>query len=506
MFAHPAAVDNGAEGPDTESTAAPAPRWRAGAAVIVGPMDAFTPATELAAAIRRRELSPVELLDACLVAVDRQNPTLRAVVWRDDDAARSEARQVADRLARGEELPPFAGVPLPIKDLTRVAGWPATYGSNGASDEPKGEDELVVAAFRRAGFVLAGRTNTPELGPITVTENVRYGVTRNPWDTSRTSGGSSGGAAAAVASGMFPLAHGNDGGGSIRIPSSCCGLVGLKASRARVPAVVPGWLGASVEGVLTRTVADAAAVLDQISGPDPLAWYNAPAPDRPFAQEVGVDPGRLRVGLLTEAPLGLEVDDAPREAVRRAAEVLESLGHRLDEVTVDLFPPEAMGAFFNVVNAGYADYDDVDFSKVEPHNAVGYAAGRAVDSITFVRSLAELQRVSRDSVARWGDGFDVLVTPTMAVRPPAAGSILGQLQADPEAMPADVFSMAVFTAPFNVSGQPAISLPLHVDSTGLPIGVQLVGGPWQEALLLRLAAQLEQALPWSDRRPPSTDG
>ncbi|MHB1585272.1 MAG: amidase family protein, partial [Acidimicrobiales bacterium] len=218
------------------------------------------------------------------------------------------------------------------------------------------------------------------------------------------------------------------------------------------------------------------------------------------------DPGRLRIGLLTEAPLGLAVDEAPREAVRRAAEVLESLGHRVDKVAVDLFPPEAMGAFLNVVNAGYADYEDVDFSKVEPHNAVGYAAGRAVDSITFVRSLAELQRVSRASVARWGDSFDVLVTPTMAIGPPAAGTVLEQLQADPAAMPADVFSMAVFTAPFNVSGQPAVSLPLHVDPTGLPIGVQLVGGAWQEALLLRLAAQLEQALPWADRRPPPIGG
>jgi amidase len=467
-------------------------------------MDAFTPATELAGAIRRRELSPLELLDACLAAVDRQNPSLNAVIWRNDEAARAEARRVGDRLARGEDLPPFAGVPLPIKDLTAVAGWPVTYGSYGAAGDLKTEDELVVSAFRRAGFVLAGRTNTPELGPVTVTENARYGVTRNPWDTRRTPGGSSGGAGAAVASGMFPLAHGNDGGGSIRIPASCCGLVGLKPSRDRIPAVVPGWMGASVEGALTRTVADAAAVLDQLCGPDPLAWHNAPAPDRPFSQEVGADPGRLRVGLLIDAPLDLPVHEEPQEALRRAGDALEALGHRVEQVAVDLFPPEAMGAFLNVVNAGYADYEDVDFSKVEPHNAAGYAAARAVDSITFVRSLAELQRISRRSVARWGRDFDVLLTPTMAIPPPAAGSVLGQLQADPATMPSEVLSMAVFTAPFNVSGQPAISLPLHRDPTGLPIGVQLVGGPWQEAVLLRLAGQLEQAHPWADRRPPVT--
>lgn len=467
-------------------------------------MDTFTPATELAAAIRRQELGPVELLDACLAAVDRLNPTLNAVIWRDDDGARAQARQVADRLARGEDLAPFAGVPLPIKDLTAVAGWPVTYGSQAAAGDRKAEDELVVGAFRRSGFVLAGRTNTPELGPVTVTENARYGVTRNPWDTGRSPGGSSGGAAAAVASGMFPLAHGNDGGGSIRIPASCCGLVGLKPSRSRVPSAVPGWMGASVEGALTRTVADAAAVLDQICGPDPLAWYNAPVPDRPFAQEVGADPGRLRVGMLVTAPLGLTVDAAPREAVGRAGEALESLGHRVEEVTLDLFPMEAMGAFLNVVNAGYADFDDVDFSKVEPHNAAGYAAARAVDSITYVRSMAELQRISRRSIAWWGEKFDVLLTPTMAILPPPAGAVFEQLQANPEAMPADVFSMAVFTAPFNVSGQPAVSLPLHEDPAGVPVGVQLVGGPWQEAVLLRLASQLEQAFPWSGRRPPGS--
>lgn len=464
-------------------------------------MDAFTPATELAAAIRRREISPVELLDHCLAEVDRQNPALNAVIWRDDDQARAAAARVAEAVARGDDLPPFAGVPVPVKDLTEVAGWPATYGSFATTDAPREKDALVVAALRRAGFVLAGRTNTPELGPVTVTENVRYGVTRNPWDTALTPGGSSGGAAAAVASGMFPLAHANDGGGSIRIPASCCGLVGLKVSRARVPATVPGWLGASVEGVLTRTVGDAAAVLDQICGPDPLAWYNSPVPDRPFTQEVGADPGRLRIGLLDRAPLELPVHEVPRAAVAAAGQALEELGHAVEPVDLELFPAEALEAFLNVVDAGYADYEDVDFAKVEPHNAAGYARARSLDTVTFVRSLGVLQRVSRQSVAHWGRDFDVLVTPTMAIPPPPAGAVLAQLQADPENMPEAVFAMAVFAGPFNVSGQPAVSLPLHRDAAGLPIGVQLVGGPWQEALLVRLASQLEEARPWTGRRP-----
>src|SRR5437763_8554815 len=256
------------------------------------------PALDLAAALRAREISSVELLEACLAEVDRLNQSLNAVVWRDDEAARAEARAADERLAAGEEAP-FLGVPIPIKDLTEVHGQPVTYGSRGRSMEPwQGPSELVVDAFRRAGFVLACRTNTPEFGHITATENLRWGITRNPWDTSRTPGGSSGGAASATAGGMFPVAHANDGGGSIRIPASCCGLVGLKASRGRTPRRAQSWLGAVVEGAVTRTVADSAAILDAVSGPDRYAWYNAPAPDRPFRDEVGADPGRLRIGLM----------------------------------------------------------------------------------------------------------------------------------------------------------------------------------------------------------------
>jgi amidase len=465
-------------------------------------MDTFTPATELAAAIARREVSPVELLEQCLDQVDRLNPALNAVIWRNDEEARATAKAAADAVAKGEELGPFTGVPLPIKDLTAVAGWPVTYGSWAAAGDINDEDELVVAGLRRAGFTLTDRTNTPELGPIPATENLRYGITRNPWNREYTPGGSSGGAGAAVASGMFPLAHANDGGGSIRIPASCTGLVGLKASRARVPAIVPGWMGASVEGVLTHTVSDSAAVLDQICGPDPLSWYNAPAPDRPFADEVGADPGRLRVALLTRAPLDLPVAEAPRQAVARAGTTLEQLGHHVESVDFELFPLEAMASFLPIMNSSFGDYSDVDFTKMEPHNLANYAAGQAVDSITFVRSFGELQRISRRIVARWGQDFDLLVTPTLTIEPPRAGAILTQAHANPTEMPADVLAMGAFTAPFNLSGQPAISLPLHQSESGLPVGVQLIGGPFQEALLVRVAAQLEQADPWIGRRPP----
>ena len=265
-------------------------------------------ALELAAAIRRRELSAVELLEQCLAAVDERNPQLNAVTWRNDDDARAAAEEADRRVQAGEEAP-FLGVPIPIKDLTPVAGWPVTYGSDGAPPGPSEESELVVDALARAGFVLCGRTNTPAFGVITAAENTRHGISRNPWDPERTPGGSSGGAGAAVAAGMFPIAHANDGGGSIRIPASYCGLVGFKPSRGRVPRLAQSWLGAVVEGVVAHTVADSASVLDAIAGPDLHAWYNAPAPQRPFAELASAAPQRLRVGLMASAPLGIPTDE-----------------------------------------------------------------------------------------------------------------------------------------------------------------------------------------------------
>lgn len=464
----------------------------------------FRTTRSLAAAIRTGELSPVELLDACLARVDQVNDRVNAVVWRNDDQARAEARAAAERVTRAasdEDLPPFLGVPLPIKDLTTVAGWPVTYGSWAAPDGLSDESEMIVEAFRRAGFVLAGRTNTPEFGPITVAENSRYGLSRNPWDLNRTPGGSSGGAGAATAAGMFPLAHGNDGGGSIRIPASCCGLVGLKVSRGRVPKHVNSWEGGAVEGVLTRDVADTAALLDLVCGPDRGAWYNAPPPQRPFIDEVGAAPGRLRVGLVEAAPFGFPVDDVCVEAARTAARTMESLGHSVSVVDFDV-PDEFLVAFLSVVNSGLADYDGVNWDRAEPHIRAFRAQAQAVDSLTYVQAVHQLQRLTRPIVARWGSEFDLLVTPTMAIAPPPAGEILSTMHENPDAGPApQVFQMAVFTSGFNMTGQPAISLPLHTTAEGVPIGVQLVAGPWDEALLLRVASQLEQALPWKDRRP-----
>ncbi|HVM66785.1 MAG TPA: amidase, partial [Acidimicrobiales bacterium] len=443
-------------------------------------MDAFPTALGLALLIRSKEASPLEVLEETLDRVERLNPALNAVVWRDDDAARAEARRMGDVVARAREgaLPPFYGVPIPIKDLTFAAGQPNTLGSWGGSDAVSTEDELVVAAFRRAGFLVTGRTNTPELGPITAAENARYGITRNPWDTERTPGGSSGGAAAAVASGMFAVAHGNDGGGSIRIPASCCGLVGLKVSRGRVPSVEESWEGASVEGVLTHTVADTAAVLDVIGTYDPRCWYSAPPPRLPYTEEASADPPRLRVGLVEAAPLGIPVSATCVDAVHAAAKLLESLGHAVVPATIDV-AYEELAPFLALIDASYTQPVS-DWSKTSPHIRAGRARGEARSSVEYVAAIKALQRWSRGFVSRWGTEFDVLISPTMTIEPPPAGQVLGEVRANPDHASPTVFAMAALTSAFNISGLPAISLPLHQAPSGLPVGVQFAGGPFDE--------------------------
>jgi amidase len=454
---------------------------------------------ELAAALRARELSALELLEACLEAVEARNPELTAIVWRDVEGARAAAREADARLAAGEAAP-FLGVPIPIKDLTPVAGWPVAYGSFGAPAGPSQRSELAIDSLLDAGFVLCGRTNAPEFGPLTVAENDRYGITRNPWDTSRSAGGSSGGAAAAVAGGMFPLAHGNDGGGSIRIPAADCGLVGLKPSRGRVPRLAQSWMGAVVEGAITRTVADTAAVLDAISGFDPLAWYSAPPPARPFAAEAGEGAEPLRIGLMEQAPLGIPTDPACVEAARAAASLLEDLGHEILEAEVPTLSEELSGPFAVMASAGLADYEGVDWSKVEPHNRHAYeAATKRRSAYEYVAAARRLEIVSRREVARWGRDFDVLLTPTSPILPPPAGQVLAAQHATPDQPVVETVISVAFSAFANVTGLPSISLPLHWTEQGLPVGAMLTGGPFDEATLLRLGGQLEAARPWRER-------
>jgi amidase len=464
--------------------------------------DPFGSALDLAAALRARELSAVEALERCLEAVDRLNPDINAVVWRDDEDARRRA-VAADRALAGDSPPPFCGVPIPIKELTPVAGQPVTYGSYGAPDGPAPRSEVCIERLEHAGFVLACRTNSPEFGSITATENLRFGPTRNPWDPERTPGGSSGGAAAAVASGMFPIAHANDGGGSTRIPAAFCGLVGLKPSRGRTPRLAQEWQGAVVEGVETRTVADTAALLDVIGAFDPRAWHNAPPPGRPFAEEPGTDPGRLRIAVLTETPSGLPVDPECVAAATETAEALAGLGHELVEAPAFTVDQEELLTHFYVMMGGSngAEYEGVDPDKVEPHNRAILELGTQARAVDFARASRYFELLTREIVSAWLTGFDVMVTPTSAMLPPPVGELMGTVHANPTEPALDLQRITGFAAVFNVTGQPAISVPTGWTDSGLPVGVQLVGGPFDEVTILRLAAQLERELPWAERRP-----
>jgi amidase len=467
-------------------------------------MDPFTPATDLAGAVRRREVSPVELAEVYLGRIDKLDGEINAFCFRDDDrvlACARDAEAAASRPADGE-LPPFHGVPLPIKDLNRVEGWPTTYGSRGASTAPNTSTDFVVQRFMEAGFIPLGMTNSPEFGTVSYTESEAHGVTRNPWDLERTPGGSSGGAGAAVASGMAPIAHASDGGGSIRIPASCNGLVGLKPSRNRVPNGVNELEGFATSGVVTRTVAETAAVLDVIGRPDPLGWYNAPPPDGPWSMAAREEPGRLRIGFTTTPPVDVPMDDACIEAVRRTADALAGLGHDVEEAELSLPDADAFVEAFGIVwNVGSAGVPLEDWDAIEPLNAALRRAGQSTDSVSYVEAVMRTQLLARPLMAHFVDGLDVLVTPTMAVEPPPCGSVWVGCDVEPMLGLMNCFPMAVFTSVWNVTGLPALSLPLHEAPSGLPVGVQFVAGPWREDVLLQLGTTLEQAMPWKDRRP-----
>lgn len=475
----------------------------------MGDIDPFTPAVELAAAVRRREVSPTELADLYLERIDGLDGELNAFCHRADDEVRAAAAAATDAVtaaASPDDLPPFHGVPLPIKDLNHVAGWPTTFGSRGASRAPQPASDPLVDRFVAAGFVLLGKTATPEFGTISFTESDALGVTRNPWDTGRTPGGSSGGAAAAVASGMAPIAHGNDGGGSIRIPSSCCGLVGLKPTRGLVPNAKVELEGMVTEGVLARTVADAAAGLDVVAVHDPATWFSPPPRARSFASVVaggGPGPG-LRIAAMREAPAGLvPVDPAAVAAVDAALAALAADGHTVtDELPAMPSPDELVVAFGALWNTGSAYSELEDWSRIEPLNHALRELGRRTDSIAFTEAVVATQELSRRIVTSFVEGADVLVTPTMACLPPPVGAWREGMEADPMLGMINCFPMGVFTSIFNVTGLPAISLPVHVDeATGLPVGVQLVAAPWREDLLLQLAAALEPVFGWDRRRP-----
>jgi amidase len=459
-------------------------------------------AVGLAGLVASRDVSAVEVLEAAAQRMDEVNPTTNAVIYADV----AEARAYAEQPREG----PLAGVPFLVKDYAaHVRGWPTTAGSRLFQHDVAPADAPIVAAYRRAGLVIFGKTNLPELGLDATTEPVLHGPTLNPWDAARTAGGSSGGSAAAVAVGIVPAAHASDAGGSIRIPASCCGLFGLKPSRGRV-SFAPGsdgLAGFDAQHALTRSVRDSAALLDAVCDPEPGDPYSAPPPERPYAEECRRDPGRLRVAFTTEAfEAGVLAPECHR-AVLEAAELLSGLGHDVEEARMPDGLHAAVAASGSVLGAHIAaDLDSraeqlgraISADDLEPLTFARYQHARLPSASDYVRALRTVHGYGR-VVARLFSRFDILITSTLGSLPIAAGALQGVA---PGAGGVVRRAFMPNTRIFNLTGQPAMSVPLAWSDGGLPIGVQFVARLGEEATLFRLAAQLEQARPWAARRPP----
>jgi amidase len=462
----------------------------------------------LAALVARKEVTPEELITVALAAIEQANPKLNAVLQTLEPRAMAEVRQ-------GLPQGPFTGVPFLIKELVLHAkGVRCDMGSKLAQGFVPQTDTELMARFRRAGLVLVGTTQTPELGYNPTTETTLFGPVHNPWDLTRSAGGSSGGSGAAVAAGIVPLAHANDGGGSIRIPASCNGLVGLKPSRDRVPTgpdYADPLCGLACEFVVTRSVRDAATLLDWVSGADVGAPGHPVPPVRPYREEVGAQPGRLRIAWTTTPASGEKIDPECEKAVHETVRVLQDLGHTVVEDRPH-YDWEDFLKNVHVIWTAYTASAVEDLAKafgrkpsldnLEAVTLACYEDGKRYSAVDLFNAMAHGNLISRQ-IGAFFQTVDVLVTPTIA-RPPAP---LGELNQNRQGMTAmewtrQVFTYVPFTPIFNSTGQPAISLPLHWSAAGLPIGVQIAGRFGDEATLLRLASQLETARPWAEKRPP----
>jgi amidase len=467
-------------------------------------------ATAQAELVRKGEASPAELAEAAIARIEAVNGEINAVIHPLFEEGLAAA---------GGELPdgPFKGVPFLLKDLgAAFAGQPLHLGMGYLKqrDFRAPIDTYLAQRFRAAGLVTIGKTNCPELGILPTTEPRAYGATRNPWDLDRSAGGSSGGSAAAVAAAMVPIAHANDGGGSIRIPAANCGLVGLKPSRQRTtegPLIGDVMSGLTCELCVSRSVRDTAALLEAVHGPAPGDPYVAPPPERPYTEEVGVDPGKLRIGLWTEAVIERDADPEVVAAARGAGKLLEGLGHTIEEPdlstlrSIDLVRPFlvrwAAGQAAILDQLGTATGAAIGPDDVEPLTWALAEIGRKHSAGEYLAAVGQHQVMSRMIAGLRESGFDLLLTPTLGEPPPPLGSF-DDSGTNPMAAFERAFLSGCFTAAFNATGQPAISLPLHWSDDGLPIGVQLIAPLGREDLLLRVAAQLEEAAPWADRVAP----
>ncbi|OMC55778.1 amidase [Mycobacterium sp. IS-836] len=466
-------------------------------------------ATDQAALVSKGEVTAGELVDAAIERIEQANPSLNAVVIEWFEHARS--------VAADPDLPqgPFRGVPFLLKDLyTSFAGQTLSNGNVALKQAGKIDtaDTTLVARFKAAGLVIAGRTNSPEMGSLPTTQPLAWGPTRNPWALDRTPGGSSGGAAAAVAAGMVPFANASDGGGSIRIPASCCGLVGLKPSQGRTTAgPLRTEAGLGVELCVSRTVRDTASLLDAVHGPGVGDSVIAPAPERPYATEVGADPGRLRIGLLDVHPRGDFLHPDCVAAVRAAASMLEGLDHIVEPAWPACLADTSLVEKFMALWAtqmamaarGFGETlgREMTADDIEPVNWVLVQQAQRLTAVDYADAQAAGWAFRRAVQGWWAHGWDLLLSPTLA-EPPLPLTEFENNPEQPTAPMRRAGQFAAFTPPFNMSGQPAISLPLHRNGDGLPIGIQLAAAYGREDVLIRVAAQLESAHPWASHHPP----
>ncbi|HXG92242.1 MAG TPA: amidase [Blastocatellia bacterium] len=462
-------------------------------------------ATAQAELVRKKEVKPIELVDAAIERIERMNPALNAVITPMYDEARAAA---AGAIPDGQ----FAGVPFLLKDLlASYKGVRMAAGSAFLSDFAPDHDSELVARYKRAGLIIVGKTNTPEYGILPTTEPNLFGATRNPWNTERATGGSSGGSAAAVAARMVAMAHANDGGGSIRIPASCCGVFGLKPTRARNP-LGPDFgdmfSGLVQEHAVTRTVRDSAALLDATAGPDLGDPYCAPPPARPFIQEVGASPGRLRIAFTTATPMGAPLHPDCVAAVKDAAKLCEELGHEVEEAFPVISGERLIESFMAIWSAGcawtidslaYATGKQPAADQFEPLTWALYQMGKQQSASTYLLALQWLQMVSRE-IAHFMTKYDVVLTSTLG-EPPVPLGTFNSPPDNPLAGMMRATSFVPYTPICNVTGQPAMSVPLYWNAEGLPIGTHFIGRFGDEATLFRLAAQLEAARPWAARCP-----
>jgi amidase len=465
---------------------------------------AFLPATELAARVRDGSVSARELVEASVRRIEALDPQLGAFVELDAERALEEADAVAPGDARA-----FAGVPIAVKANTPVAGLCMNVGSRFLAGYRPTHNAYLVRRLRDAGFVVLGTTNLPEFGILPTTEPRHTGPTRNPWDPSRTPGGSSGGSAAAVAAGLVPVAHGNDGGGSLRIPAACCGLVGMKPSRGRIsrgPDRGESYL--ATDGVLTRSVTETALLLDVLSGYEAGDATWAPKPVEPYTLAMRRDPGRLRIAMTLENALAVDVHPEVVRGLHDVADALRALGHEVVEDGPALPGPESLDIFLDVfgpmvaVAIGFGEQlagRPPEADEIEPLSRAVLEHAQGLSSTAYLTAVAQLQLLARHTVAFFAD-YDVLMTPVLATRPLPIGELHGCGE-----RPLDDLrrsgAFAPYTALFNVTGQPALSLPAGFGEDRLPSAVQLVGHPLGEETLLQLATQLEAARPWAAQRP-----